>query len=305
MATIEERIRDAERRLFARYELQVSEQFITLKEPSLRVRLLEVGSGDPVLLLHPASWFAAQWAPLLPHIPGRRLLCLDFPGHGLSDGVDYRREDPRQHSVSMLRALLVELGLERVALVGSSLGGMAALWLAIGEPGLVSRAVILGIPGSVLPGCRPDLKLAALSVPGINQFLLRLPSSANRSRALSKGAFGRAALAQTPSEMFEIHYLAGRRAACALGLATFMQATIRGRTPRPRLVLSDAEISAIAQPVHFIWGADDLFGGPAIGQRTAELMPRATLEVRPGGHFPQHDDPGGCGKSVAGFLSPG
>jgi pimeloyl-ACP methyl ester carboxylesterase len=255
------------------------------------------------VLLHPAGWFAAQWTPLFSHLPGHRLVSIDFPGHGLSDGVDYRKVDAREHTVDLLEGLLAELGLDDVPVVGNSLGGMAALWLAIGKPNLVSRLVILGLPGSVLPGSRPDRALAVLSIPGINRFLLRLPSNAGRSRALLKKPLGPIGFANTPKEIFEIHYIASRRAAFAISLSTFMQTTIRGRSPRPHVLLSDSQLREISQPVHFIWGADDIYGAPTIGERAAGLMPSATLEVRPGGHFPQFDDPEGCGERIAGLLS--
>jgi 2-hydroxy-6-oxonona-2,4-dienedioate hydrolase len=303
MSTIEDRVRDAERRLFARYGVQVTERFVRLRGPALRIRVLEVGSGPPVVLLHPAGWFAAQWTPLFSHLPGYRLVSIDFPGHGLSDSVDYRKEDPRRHTVDLLQGLFSELGLDNVPVVGNSLGGMAALWLAIGKPNLVSRLIILGLPGSVLPGSRPDRALAVLSIPGINRFLLRLPSSAGRSRALLKKPLGPLGFANTPKEIFEIHYLASRRAAFVVSLSTFMQKTLRGGSPRPDVLLGDNELRGISQPVHFTWGADDIYGAPTIVERAAGLMPSATLEVRPGGHFPQLDDPEACGERIAGLLS--
>jgi len=203
----------------------------------------------------------------------------------------------------MIRELVAALSLDSLPMVGNSLGGMAALWLAVAEPGLASRVVVLGLPGSVLPGARPDLALAALSIPGINRLLLRLPSNVKRSRALLRQPLGNVAVARVPEEVFEIHYLASRRAEFSLTLSTFMQTTLRWRATRPGVVLSDAEMGRIRQPVHFIWGESDIYGAPAIGRHAAELMPHATLDVRPGGHFPQFDDPGGCGKSIADFLS--
>jgi pimeloyl-ACP methyl ester carboxylesterase len=302
-----ERVRDAERRLFSRYNTHATERFVSVavNEVPIRLRILEIGSGSPILLLHPASWFAAQWAPLAPYLPGRRLLCLDFPGHGLSDGVDYRKHEPRAHTVALLREVLAALSLDSVPVVGNSLGGMAALWFAVAEPKLVSSVVILGLPGTVLAGTRPDLAITALGVPGINRLLLRLPASAKRSRSLQRRPLGSVAFSRMAEEMFEIHYLASRRAEFALTLSTFMQSTLRWRSPRPRIVLSNAELTAISQPVHFILGEDDIFGGTTIGSHAAKLIPCATLETRRGGHFPQHDDPEACGKSIVGFLSSG
>ncbi len=305
MSTIEEQIRDAEKRLFARYDVSVTEHLVDLKVggSALRVRVLETGSGPPVVLLHPATFFAAHWAPMLPHIPNRRLLCVDVPGHGLSGGVDYRKHDPRQHTVAMLRQLLSELGLGAVPMVGNSLGGMAALWLAVDEPSLVSQLVIFGGPALALPGVRPDLILALLTVPGINRLLLSLPSSPNRSRSLLKAPLGRAAWAQTPQEVFEIHHLAGRRPEFALTLSTLAQAAWRWRTPRPHVVLADSELAGLHQPVRFLWGENDMFGGPEIGERAADLMLDAAIAIYPGGHSLQLDDPERCGRAISGFLS--
>lgn len=304
MDRADDRIREAEQRLFTLSGAQVAERFVTVKPGGspLRLRVLESGSGSPVLLLHPAGWFAAQWASLLPHVHGRRLLCLDFPGHGLSDAVDYRMQPPREHTVAMLRELLAALSLRSVAVVGNSLGGMAALWLAIAEPRRVSRVVVLGLPGSVLPGSRPDLAIALMSLPGLNRLLLRLPSSPSGSKRLLAGALGPTAASRLPPEVFEIHHLASRRAAFALTLSTFMQATLRWRTPRDHVVLSDAELGQIHPPTLFLWGEGDIYGGPEIGERAVKVMPDAVLRVRPGGHFPQFDDPAGCGQEIDAFL---
>jgi len=100
MHAIEEQIRDAEGRLFARYDVSVTEHRLDLKVEGspLRVRVLEAGSGSSVVRLHPASWFGADWAPLLPHLSDRRLLCVDFPGHGLrrSPKPEFRCRTPRE-----------------------------------------------------------------------------------------------------------------------------------------------------------------------------------------------------------------
>ncbi len=178
MSTIEEQIRDAEGRLFARYDVSATEHLLDLKVggSALRVRVLEAGSGPPIVLLHPGLWFGAQWLPLLQHIPNRRLLCIDLPGHGLSGGVDYRKHDPRDHTAAMFRQLLSELGLGAVPMVGNSLGGMAAIHLAVDEPSLVSHVVIFG-QNVALPGARLNWSLALLSLPGVNRLFWSLPSS--------------------------------------------------------------------------------------------------------------------------------
>jgi pimeloyl-ACP methyl ester carboxylesterase len=180
---------------------------------------------------------------------------------------------------------------------------MAALWLAVDEPSLVSHLVILGIPAVALPGGGPNVILSLLSVPGINRLLLSLPSSPNRSRSLLKAPLGRAAWAQTPQEVFEIHHLTSRRPEFAPTTATLLQNLFRWRTPRPHIELTDPELAGLRQPVRFLWGDNDMFGGPEIAERAAGLMQDAAVEVHPGGHHLQIDDPERCGRFISEFLS--
>jgi pimeloyl-ACP methyl ester carboxylesterase len=217
--------------------------------------------------------------------------------------VDYREHDFRQHTVAMLQQLWSALGLGATPVLGSSLGGMSALWLAVADPNLVSKLVILGVPAIALRGAKLDLALRLLTIPGLNRLLLSLPSSPENSRRLSKGAFGPGALARTPREAFEIHHLAGRRPEFGTTLTTMLQTATRWFSPLPRVVLTDSEIAGLHQPVRFIWGDRDIYGGSEVGNRAAGLMQDAALAVHPGGHFPQLDDPERCGKLVSEFLS--
>ena len=101
------------------------------------------------------------------------------------------------HTVAMLRQLWSELGLAAAPVLGNSLGGMAALHLALDDPSLVSHVVIFG-QNVALPGGRSNLIGGLLAVPGIARLLFNLPSSPNWSRTISKPVLGPAALAQTP-----------------------------------------------------------------------------------------------------------
>ncbi|HET6866567.1 MAG TPA: alpha/beta hydrolase, partial [Solirubrobacteraceae bacterium] len=66
--------------------------------------------------------------------------------------------------------------------------------------------------------------------------------------------------------------------------------------------LADAELARIAAPVLMIWGDEDPYGGPDIGQRAVEIIPSATLEVIPGRHAPFLDDPARCGALIDDLL---
>ena len=114
----------AQRRLFEACNVHVAIRRVRLADPPLAVRVLEAGEGAPVVLVHGSGMSASTWAPLMPHLRANRLIALDLPGFGLSDAFDYSDRSLREHAVAQLTSLLDELGLERVPMIGTSLGGM-------------------------------------------------------------------------------------------------------------------------------------------------------------------------------------
>ena len=61
--SLEQPIRDAEARLFAKVGAPVDESLLELEQTGLRLRMLSHGSGRPLILLHGVSLSAAAWAP--------------------------------------------------------------------------------------------------------------------------------------------------------------------------------------------------------------------------------------------------
>jgi 3-oxoadipate enol-lactonase len=92
-----------------------------------RLAYTDVGTGTPVVLLHGLTCNAAYWLRVVPLLGGLRAIALDFGGHGLSEHrdsycyADYERD---------LLWLLDEVGLDRTAVAGHSLGGYVALLAA-------------------------------------------------------------------------------------------------------------------------------------------------------------------------------
>src|SRR5262245_24802423 len=145
------RLLQAEQRLFDRYGLDVESRDVWLEDPPLRVRVLEAGDGPPLVLVHGSGMAASTWAPLLPHLAGRRVLAVDLPGFGLSDPYDYGGRSLRRHAVAQVRSLLDALGLARADLVGTSLGAMWTLNFAQAHPDRAARVVAVGVPAVALP----------------------------------------------------------------------------------------------------------------------------------------------------------
>jgi pimeloyl-ACP methyl ester carboxylesterase len=105
----------------------------------------EAGSGDDVVLcLHgwPQHWY--EWRHLMPALADRhRVLALDLRGFGWSEapGGGYEKENLADDVL----AVLDELGLERVKLVGHDWGGWIGFLLALKAPQRFDRYLALNI----------------------------------------------------------------------------------------------------------------------------------------------------------------
>jgi pimeloyl-ACP methyl ester carboxylesterase len=99
------------------------------------------GSGRPLLLLHGAYQTIDTIGPLLPGLAAtRRVIAFELQGHGRTADVDRPLSYPRMADDTA--AALRHLDVERLDVLGYSLGGAVALELAIRHPDLVRKLVV-------------------------------------------------------------------------------------------------------------------------------------------------------------------
>ena len=60
--------------------------FVDLGSAQVRLRVLSVGAGPPLVMLHGVSLAAAVWAPWLADLAGYRALLVKLPGSVMSGG---------------------------------------------------------------------------------------------------------------------------------------------------------------------------------------------------------------------------
>ena len=294
----------SERRLFAACGVQVASRRVRLADPPVAVRVLEAGDGPPLVLVHGSGMSASTWAPLMPYLGTHRLIAFDLPGFGLSDPFDYGGRSLRAHAVAQLTSLLDALGLERVPIVGTSLGGMWALCLALDAPDRIAALGSLGVPAVALPGMHGDPFFTALSTPGLRQLAARIrsPNVATTRRSLARGVIGPRAAKRAPDGFFEVVHEGMRQPGFRTAMLSHMRLAMRLGRPRPENFLTEAELRQLTAPVLMIWGDEDPYGGPEIGQHACTLLPDAHLEVIPGRHAPFLDDPERCAALIDGLL---
>lgn len=105
----------------------------------------DAGDGDPVVFVHGVGSSSDAWDPVLARMPDGRRIRIDLRGHGRSERVP----EP-QYTLALMAddvlALIDHLGLSKVALVGFSLGGLIAQYIAVHHG---SRLTALGLISTV------------------------------------------------------------------------------------------------------------------------------------------------------------
>jgi len=111
----------------------------------------EVGGGLPFVMLHGGGPGASAWSNFGAALPrfaeSFRTILLDQPGFGQSDKPEVKANYFR-HSAEYLLHFLDELGIEKVHLLGNSLGGGTATRFTLEHPDRVGRLVLMG-PGGL------------------------------------------------------------------------------------------------------------------------------------------------------------
>ncbi|MBK1697274.1 alpha/beta fold hydrolase [Rhodovibrio salinarum] len=153
---------------------------------------LVTGDGPPLVVLHGLFGQAKNWATIAKGLAdGRRVIAADLRNHGASPWSDEMTYPAMADDVA---GLIEQLPEGRAEVLGHSMGGKAAMVLALTRPELVDRLIVADIApmaysgGSLLPfvdamlavdPARHDSRKSveqelkrAVQDPGIRQFLL-------------------------------------------------------------------------------------------------------------------------------------
>lgn len=251
----------------------------------------DVGTGDPVLLIHgsgPGVSAWANWRTVLPVLgEDFRVIAPDVLGFGYTErpeGVTYDMATWTEHLVGFLDAL----GLDRVAVVGNSFGGALALNLTTHHPDRVSKLVLMGsvgVPFEITEG----LDKVWGFEPSLEYMVDLMDVFAHdKSRLTEDLAKLRLEAATRPG----VH-----EAYCSM-------------FPEPRqrsveaMTVPDQDIRGITQPTLVIHGRDDEVIPLSTSMRLHELIDQSQLHVfGQCGHWVQIEHTDGFTRLVGDFLA--
>ncbi len=260
------------------------------------MHVLEVGTGEPVLMLHGGGLFAASWAQLLvPLQKNYRAYAPDLPGCGLTFRMDFHGLPFRATSENMINEIMDALHLPKAHVVGLSMGGYWALVFALSHPQRVNKLVLIGEPA----GSSPPAKWKPL----VASEEMRMPQQVTMEDTRKAWINTTVAhLERVDPTLIE----ADNADANIPGYVSSWNSMLDELVSEKDLGLSYGlrpELKNLRPRTLFIWGDKDFFGPPSEGQEMAALAPHASCEVvSDAGHAVWIDQPERCTELVIDFL---
>ncbi|HEJ6137340.1 TPA: alpha/beta fold hydrolase [Pseudomonas aeruginosa] len=257
----------------------------------VRTRILQGGrEGPAVILLHGLSARADRWRHNLDTLgaAGVRAMAIDLPGHGLAHkGVDF--DYSAKGYSHWLEALLTELGLERVVLVGTSFGGLIAASYAADHPERVLGLMAVGAIGLVPSGPERCQRTVA--------WLQEMRRDQIRER-MKRGVVDQSLITEElVEEDWRINNSAGAAEAFQ-ALGQYYLNAIDADSAAPRVAALGARF-----PTQLVWGEFDQSVAREYGERAQQTIPDATLHIVPDcAHFPYWERPQEFNRLVLDFV---
>ncbi len=264
----------------------------------LRLSTLEAGTGPPVVALPGLGGTKGSFLPTVAALASHfRVIAVDLPGFGDSEKPIGAAYDPRFFAGAVLD-LLDALELDRVDLIGNSLGGRVALEIGLRHVDRVGRLALLAPSlawrrerpwAPLLRLVRPELGLVQLAPRRVVQAIVQrvIPGAREGWTAAGVDEFLRAYL--TP---------AGRAAFYAAARQIYLEEPHGDRGFWVRLKTLEPE-------AFFVWGRRDRLVPIAFARHVSDALPRAHHLELDCGHVPQVERPRETHEAVRRFLLDG
>lgn len=239
-----------------------------------RIRMRRAGQGPALLYLHGANG-VPKIDPFLEGLAKKfELLVPEHPGFGQSDEPQWL--DDIHDLAYFYLDLLDQLGLQKVHLIGSSLGGWLSMEMGVRQPARFRSMILIGSAG---------IRLAEV-LPG--DFFLW-----SREQLVANTYFDRAIVEQALAQAVDIDVSLKNR-------QTVARLAWEPRLHDPAL---HKWLHRLGMPVKLIWGADDKIMPSPYAHALQRLIPNSDLEVFSAcGHLPQIERPAEFVASATRFI---
>jgi 4,5:9,10-diseco-3-hydroxy-5,9,17-trioxoandrosta-1(10),2-diene-4-oate hydrolase len=256
----------------------------------VRVVYMDEGQGTPILFLPPAGRGLTHdeklYAPLL--ASGRRVLGVDLPGWGKSEKPDATYSI--EWYLHFLERFVEELGLERVVLVGNSMGALLAGVLAARLPGKIMGTALIAPAGGPVPFVKRQIA-------GYLMNEARLRDVNARAWRIAMGQYF-----HRPIPELEALVERGLAISRGKGWPLYCRALARGAKAALAYDLAP-QLDAIRCPVLLLWGREDRVCPVSWVEVFEPRIARSRVHIIDGcGHFPAIERPDALLPVLEGWL---
>jgi 2-hydroxy-6-oxonona-2,4-dienedioate hydrolase len=267
----------------------------TVQTKEFKIEYYEAGQGHPIIMLHGTGPGATGWSNFYPNVgplsAKYRAIAMTFPGWGESSEFDPSMEPRTKVNARAVKLLMDELGLEKAALVGNSMGGMATQQFAVDYPDRISHAIMMGSPA---PGVNP------LQPAGWSEGMQVLREAYAEP---SPDNFKRLVRVMVYDSSFVTDELVQARSRAALANQTHLTNWLKPNAGALPSSLAD-DLQKVQTPTLIIHGHDDRTVPLEGGLRLLALMPNSRLVVfNHCGHWAQIEHADEFNKLVDLFIS--
>lgn len=260
---------------------------------------VDTGSGPAILFIHGLLGSHENWTHLVDRLDDdHRVVIPDLFGHGASAKPvgDYSLGS----HAAILRDLMDHLGIQRVTLVGHSLGGGIAMQFCYLFPERV-EALVLVATGGLGRTVSPLLRSATL--PGAELVLPVIASTWVRDRVETVGKAVRG-LGWRPSTDVSVAWKGFTSLSDGESRRAFLATTRGVMDPGGQTVSARGQLVRAGQlRTLVVWGTRDRMIPVGHAQRAHEVFPNAEVVLFEGaGHFPHLEQPDRFASVLEGFI---
>jgi 3-oxoadipate enol-lactonase len=263
-------------------ELGTKQRFI--QTGSATMHAVEAGTGPPLVFMHALGWDHRQWSHEIVRYRDRyRVIAADTRGHGASSKSAGPYTLPG--FADDWQAMLDGLNVERACLVGFSLGGMIAQYMAIKHPKRVAALVLV----STVCHFDPEVRAAMENRIAVNRELGALAAAEAVAKSLFTEQF-RQSEAQFLEKFYAWRLMQSQQCIVDSIRATFDLDTCQ-------------RLSSLKMPCMVVVGDKDAATPPQAVRDLTRHLAHATMEVvTAAGHMLTIERPQEFARILDGFL---
>ncbi len=269
--------------------------------PKFRTRVIEAGSGEPLILIHGVGGHAEAYSRNVMRLAQDfRVMAIDLLYHGFSS-KEPQDGNSIQHYAEQVVELLDDIGAERAYVEGESLGGWVCMWLALHYPERLHKIVL-----NTAAGVKFDEDKVEVDEKGGVSLLASRSIAAvqdpNEETIRKRLEWLMASPERVTDELVDIRLKIYSTPETQQSLTHVFENSFGSGTTR-KFQLSEATVGEINTPSLVLWTDKNPGTGPDAGQRLADLIPGAQFYcINDAAHWPQWEQAEEHDRVVRDFL---